>query len=190
MRLFIAIELPPQLKKLLSQIQADLKKLVPDGWKITWVKLENLHLTVQFIGSVEEPRLKEVVAAVQRAASEMVPFKVCLSSLNLFPAARPRVILVGASGQLEVYRKLQKQVRRELKAAGCPLVSGVAPHVTLGRIKKLDDRLPKEEWVKLAEKHLKGALELVVDRISLVQSTLTPRGSVYETLETLPLQPV
>jgi len=162
MRLFVAIELPQNLKSLLSQIQADLKKSVSDGWKITWVKPENLHLTVQFVGSVEEPRLKEVVTAVQRAASEMVPFKVCLSSLNLFPAARPRVILVGASGQLEVYRKLQKQVRRELKAAGCPLVSGVAP--------------------KLAEKHLKGALELVVDRISLVQSALTPRGPVYETL--------
>ncbi|MCG2686385.1 RNA 2',3'-cyclic phosphodiesterase [Candidatus Parcubacteria bacterium] len=188
MRLFVAIELPQNLKSLLSQVQADLKTAVPDDWKITWVTPEKMHLTVQFIGGVEKQRLNEIIMSLQRATFGVAPFELDLSPLNFFPAVRPRVILVEAGGQLDIYQKLQNRVRQELEATDCQLVSKTAPHVTLGRIKKLEGELPKEKWIRLAEKHLKDASEFVVDRVSLIQSTPTSEGSIYRTLISLALK--
>ena len=186
MRLFIAISLPQNIKKLLANLQSDLKETNGD-LKIRWVETENIHLTVQFIGSVEEEQATIVAKAVQQAVVGSTSFRLCLTKLAVFPSrTRPRVILVEMDGQLEIFKNLQKQVRHELRAAGFMDLPRAAAHVTLGRVKQ-PGALPLDKWTKLSEKYWQRAPEWEVVDVDLMQSILNRQGPVYHQLHSFKL---
>jgi len=152
---------------------------------VAWVATENLHVTVKFLGGVEEARLADVAAALTRAAT--VPaFEVEIRGLGAFPtASRPRVLWAGAPGS-PAFTRLAAGIDQALVALGfAPEARGFTPHVTLARIREPRRDVALTEALEAAGARLFGALR--VERVSLMRSDLSPRGARYTELAAAPL---
>ena len=152
---------------------------------VAWVATENLHITVKFLGGVEEARLVDVAAALKGAAT--VPmFEVEIRGLGAFPAAsRPRVLWAGAPGS-PAFTRLAEGIDQALMALGFPPEGrGFTPHVTLGRVREPRRDVALTEALEAAAARSFGALR--VERLSLMRSDLSPRGARYTELAAVPL---
>jgi RNA 2',3'-cyclic 3'-phosphodiesterase len=176
--------LPAQIRHRLAE---EVDALRPHASGVAWVATENLHVTVKFLGGVEETRLADVAVALERAAT--VPaFEVEISGLGAFPtASRPRVLWAGAPGS-PAFTRLAEGVDQALVALGFPPEArGFTPHVTLGRVREPRRDVALTEALEVAAARPFGALR--VERLSLMRSDLSPRGARYTELSTAPLPP-
>jgi 2'-5' RNA ligase len=176
MRLFIAIELPEDIKKGLAQVQDDLRK---NGASATWTRPEGIHLTLKFLGEVVEARVPEIMQALTDAVRGAERFRVEVSGAGAFPSERnPRVLWVGVAGDFEKLATLQAAVEGAMEKLGFePEERKFSPHLTLARIKFLR---PRDNWQNAIEgiKNVSlGGFE--ADRVSLMKSELKPSGAVY-----------
>lgn len=177
MRLFIAIELPEWLRERIVRIQDSLR-----GFRcsIAWVKEENLHITLKFLGDVEEERLESISKTIRRVALSSSPFKLKVKRVGCFPTLRgPRVVWVGVEDSDSLI-SLKEGIEMALEEIGFEREKRpFHPHITFGRIKKI----PEEGWIKKLLSF--GGVEMgtfEVCSISLFRSLLKPRGAVYTKL--------
>ena len=99
-RSFLAFEIPPDMKEAITGVLEEIRRSNLD---IRWVKVDNIHLTVVFIGSIREEDLPEIRAAVGPVCSRYGPFDISLKGPGFFPnARRPRVIWIGLDGDLSL----------------------------------------------------------------------------------------
>jgi len=175
-RAFIAIEISKEIKSEISKIQNLLKTA---GVEAKWVKPENVHLTVAFLGSIDDEQaaaIKEILTPINRFIEKPANYQ--LGQIFAFPnALRARVIFVDLSGKIERLTALAIKIRNELKNEKIwfdekPFVA----HLTLGRFKK-----PKD-INQLAEKIIIKKISFAVKEVSLYQSRLTAAGSLYTKL--------
>lgn len=178
MRAFIALELAGEIKKELSRLEGELRNT---GAGVKWVTPENIHLTLKFLGDIEEERTEGIKKSLDGISSEEKSFEVNLFKLGAFPALdNPRVVWVGIDKGCAEVEKIAKRIEEDLEKLGFPKEERpFSAHLTLGRIKS-----PKNKSV-LTEKLL--TLEVLpksctVKSINLFKSTLTPEGPIYETL--------
>ena len=174
--------LPDEVRRRLAQ-EVDALRRHASG--VAWVATENLHVTVKFLGGVEESRLADVAAALEQAAT--VPaFEVETRGLGAFPtASRPRVLWAGAPGS-PAFRRLAEDIDRALVALGFPPEGrGFTPHVTLGRVREPRRDVALTEALEAAAGRPFGTLR--VERVSLMRSDLSPRGARYTELAAVPL---
>jgi len=182
-RTFICIELPLSIKEYLAALQ---RRLEPLGRGVRWVKPENIHLTLNFLGDVEKASIDKVVQAVARAAQEIPPFSVRLSAAGAFPNLnRPRVYWVGVQDGSGVLLKLQKKIENELD----PDIFAIerrkySPHLTIGRV-KFKDGLEKISDELRVEKC--PPLDIVANEVTIMKSELSPQGAVYTPLAAVKL---
>jgi 2'-5' RNA ligase len=154
---------------------------------VAWVASDNFHLTMKFLGGVEESRLAEVRGALAGVAAGTAPFDVRLCGLGAFPTpGRPRVIWAGCSAGEAPLVALAEAVDRSLGALGFPREDRpFSAHVTIGRVRE-----PRRDPA-LAEAIGRGASlafgDVHVARLSLMRSDLSPRGARYTELAALPL---
>ncbi len=186
LRLFVACELPEVLLSSLAGIQADLRERA--GVQLRWVRPEGIHLTLKFLGEVDESRLDRIEAAL---AGSVEPFDVGIRAVKLggFGGRGLRVIWVGLEGNLDELGELAQVVERALVPAGFEEESRpFRPHFTLARV---PDRLGNGQRRELSE--LVAAFELPampsvrLSQLSLVRSVLGPGGARYETLSNFPV---
>jgi len=184
LRLFIALELPTQVKDRLLELQGRLKAC---GADVRWTRPEGIHLTLKFLGDTDPSAVDSLAEGLGRAASESPCFTLEASGAGAFPnLRRPRVLWAGVKGDLDALGALQGRVEREAASLGYePEKRGFSPHLTLGRVRspknqqRLIDALAKEAYVEL------GRIE--ADRLILFQSELRPSGAVYTALRVLSL---
>src|SRR6266481_9704210 len=94
-RTFIAIDLSDNVRAAIEQAQTRLKR-TNLGVKISWTKVANLHLTLQFLGYVEETVVEKIKAALRLVAAQHQPFDVSVRGGGAFPdEKRPRVVWIG-----------------------------------------------------------------------------------------------
>ena len=181
-RTFVAVLLPDDLR---GRLALAIDALRPHAPGVAWVAAENLHVTVKFLGGVEEARLAEVRAALERAVTAPA-FEVNMRGLGAFPGAtRARVLWAGAPGS-PAFAGLAGAVDRALAGLGFPPeVRGFTPHVTLGRVREPGRNPALASALEAAAHRDFGALR--VDRISLMRSDLSPRGARYTELAGFPL---
>lgn len=181
MRAFIAIELPEGLQKKLADF-IDILKNPQD--KITWVSSKNIHLTLRFLGDVSADDIDSVRNIIQEVAKRHSAFEASIKGTGVFPNPRsPRVVWIGVeNGFAKVYNDLSDR----LVSIGMPKEErGFTPHITLGRIKYIKDIKVFSDLITKHKEDLFGNFR--VDSISLIKSTLTPKGAVYERLYSIPL---
>ena len=177
-RTFIAIEVPRAIQDKISSLQDALKK---EGGKISWVKPENIHLTLKFLGNVEESKIDQIGEALTKAAERITPFNMIVKGTGAFPdMRRPRVIWVGveeASGQL---LNIFNEIEKELSKIGFQKEERrFSPHLTIGRVKtpsgisRLVDKLKTTDFL--------GG-EFTAGEVVLMKSDLKPTGAVYTPL--------
>src|SRR5689334_4831235 len=134
MRTFIAIELPEQIKTELAKLQNELRRAQAD---VSWTKPENIHLTLRFLGEIQERQLEALKRVCAESAAEFAPFRLALKEAGVFPNFRqPRVLWAGLAGELEAAARLQRHLEEGVVSLGfAPGDKPFKPHLTVGRVK-------------------------------------------------------
>jgi 2'-5' RNA ligase len=172
MRVFIAIDVPDEIKDRLASLQNDLR---PAGRTARWVAADSVHLTLKFIGEVREQRIEAIDAALAGLAWRNFP--IAVRGVGFFPGARsPRVLWAGLKAP--TMEALAEQIDTRLERAGFEREKrSFRPHITLARSK--DGRLEKELVAAASKLADLDFGSFTVDRFYLYQSTLKPGGSVH-----------
>jgi 2'-5' RNA ligase len=133
-RLFIAIELPEELKKKLYDFEAELKN---QDDKISWVAPQNIHLTLKFLGNVPQEKIDLIKKEMIVISSAFKVFSAVIKGVGLFPEdKKPYVVWVGVAEGLETLSKIYDILENRLMSLSFEKDERrYQPHFTLGRIK-------------------------------------------------------
>lgn len=182
-RTFVAVDLEhPEVAARIAEVQRGIQE-TDNGVKL--VEPENLHVTLKFLGGVDEAAIPEVVRLL--SGPEVGPFRARLFGVGAFPSvSRPRVIWVGFEEGREELIGLMRWVDSRLRRLGFPREEREPhPHLTIARVKWLRDREALRRVLSSLTSTEFGEIE--VREIRVKKSTLTPRGPIYETLASIPL---
>lgn len=176
MRTFIAIKIPKEIKDKLTKLENDLRNGVFREASIKWVKPENIHLTLKFIGEIDERKLEDIKTGLKKVLREFSPFRLSFSGVGGFPNLRkPRVIWVGMKEDKQTVISLATKIEDALERYGIKKEKREkSPHITIGRVKRpvvLDSKVVEELEFK--------AESFKVAEIFLIKSQLTPEGPIY-----------
>lgn len=176
MRLFVAVNLPPELREAVWAAAEPARRGTPP---VRWVGPDGIHVTLKFLGEVAEERTDAVRAALDRSAAGLRPFELMMEGAGVFPGpSRPRVFWVGiaAEPQLEL---LQHAVEREVAPLGFPTEGRpFRPHVTVGRA----ERSAAAADLRRAAERLTAVTiggSAWIETVDLMHSSLSPRGASY-----------
>ena len=175
-RLFAALSLPDDLRARLAALGGGI-----DGAR--WVGLENLHITLRYIGEVSEPVADEIVYALGAVRAE--PFSVTLVGAGHFESrGRPRAVWVGVKESADLVA-LHDQINRALIRSGLPPEGRkYTPHITIGWLKDArHSRVPR--WLETNGAFFAPAFE-IFDFI-LYESRIGRKGSSYLPIVQYPL---
>ena len=184
-RSFIAIELPAAVISLLDNVQQELKVL---RLKARWVRPQNIHLTLKFLGNIVSGEIEKIGRAMVDAAGDSAPFTLTIGGIGFFPdIKRPRVIWVGLDGAKPALFKLQRNLADRLAIAGFPKEKrSFKAHLTLGRIRQAVNPNIVDQAIQ-GYSDL-GDLKFTANRIILFKSDLKPTGAVYSHLKQVDLR--
>jgi len=176
-RSFIAVEIPKDVRDEISGLQTNLKSSA--GSSVRWVANDNLHLTLIFLGEVEDNFLNKVKEQLALAVKTVKAFEAILNGLGAFPSQRsPRIIWIGMDKGNDETSSLQSKVEKQLVTIGYkPEERKFHSHLTIGRAKGII-----KEPAKIFETQYTSR-NFPVKSIVLFKSTLRPQGPIYEKLQ-------
>jgi 2'-5' RNA ligase len=183
-RAFIAIELPDEVKETVALI---IKRLRPAQYRyVKWVAPEGTHMTIKFLGNIYSSQIPQITDIMKTAAGRVPPLELRLGRLGMFPnEQRPRVIWVALEGNTEPLAAMQREIEKALEPMGfAPENRAFTPHLTLGRVRdnaSADDR--KEIGGVVKAKKIDYEASFTLRELSLMKSTLTPTGAIYNRLD-------
>jgi 2'-5' RNA ligase len=175
MRAFIAIDISDEVRATLGEVQ---QRLARTRAKVKWVGPENIHLTMKFLGEIEDEMPEAVKEAMADATNGAQPIEFEVAGLGTFPLrGAPRVVWAGVSRGADRITRVQSRLETALESLGFAKERTFTPHLTLGRVKlpKGSDDLP--DRVAGAGDTRFGTC--VADKLILFESTLTPQGARY-----------
>lgn len=188
-RAFIAIDLTPAILQHLEQVSVQLKKRL-EGVPVRWVPVDNIHLTLKFLGDVSLANVDMLKKILQTEVEGHHAFEISVGGLGAFPSLhRPRVVWVGVEAPTEL-TAVQNGIESAMARLGYAREERpFSAHLTLGRVSRnamgRDERLIGEaiEAIKL------GFLGVArVNEVHLYKSDLLPNGAVYTRLFTASLK--
>jgi len=182
MRTFLCIPINAGLRHALAQVSTDLRRQVRTP--ASWVRPENYHVTVRFLGEIEPILTVDLEAICRRIAQGIPAFNLTIDRLGAFPTpARPRVLWAGGDAPAS-FSELSTVLNYELGGLGFPEErKETVAHITLARLKAPDDGS--------VDRAFRAAGRLVpqtvlADRLVLMESQLGPDGSSYTPLFSRP----
>jgi 2'-5' RNA ligase len=183
-RLFIAVNLPPDLRQRIWDAAEPLRAA---RYPVRWVTPDGIHVTLKFLGEVGPDREAEIVASMGTAVQGAKTFELPLGGFGAFPAARrPRVLWAGCD-PVPPLELLQHRMEQEMERLGFP-VEGRAfhPHVTLGRVQR-DARPGAFEDLEERLNRLAFSGTTMVESVDLMESRLAREGAQYTRRQAVPL---
>jgi 2'-5' RNA ligase len=176
MRLFIAIELPPEIKQGIAKVQEQLRET---GATANWTRPEGIHLTLKFLGEVEESRVDEIRNVLASAVGAKGRLSLAIAGAGTFPNVKnPRVLWLGVAGDIEKLVALQASVEDAMEKITFDREERkFSPHLTLARIKFPKPRDNWQQKIESIRDVMLGAFE--AGYISLMKSELNREGAVY-----------
>ncbi len=182
LRVFVGVPVGAAVAERISAVRNEF-----GGEAVRWVPAENLHLTLKFLGDVEEAQVVSIRSALREALAGTAGFGVTARGLGVFPdARRPRVLWMGlAAPELA---QVAGQVDRALEPLGVErAATRFRPHATIGRWRR-----PEPPGVSLREELTRWRDrefgEFRMDAVTLFRSTLRPAGATYSPLEVFRLE--
>ena len=176
MRVFIAIEAPAELKKKIYSFQNELKK--HDILEGNWTK--EYHLTLKFLGEVDESKIKEIEKSLADLAGRTKKFELSLQGISAFPSKDfARVLWLGVGKGYEEALVLHEEIDASLAKLGFVKEKKYENHITLCRVEKVSDKKSLKEV--FAKQMNFGTFE--VSEIKLIKSSLNAKGPVYTDLK-------
>jgi 2'-5' RNA ligase len=185
MRLFIAIEIPDEIKKEMVKVQEQLRKANVDA---SWTRAEGMHLTLKFLGEVPEMKVPEIAGGLHSAAEGAGRFRLEVKGVGTFPNPRnARVVWIGFSGDIGKLTELQEAIEDAMERIGFAREERrFTAHLTLGRIKHIRSR---DGWLSALEAMKDIRISgFDVDAVSLMKSELRPSGAVYTEMSRVELK--
>ena len=181
MRLFVALELPAAVRENLGALLKALRAVSP---QTRWVRPENLHLTLKFIGEVPETEFAVIRNALAAARSDQ-PVALEFRGLGFFPnEKRPRVFWAGIEASPNL-KTLAAEIDRAMEKLGIPCEQRpFSPHLTLARFEPPE--LPEKLRSAIEENAAREFGSFRTNQYQLIESKLKPSGAEYTTLESLP----
>src|SRR5438128_9044052 len=176
MRVFIAVDLPNELRKELATLQRELEPLTDTA---RWVAPESIHITLKFLGEVAEKRIDDIDAALTGLTWKA--FTITVRGVGFFPGNRsPRVFWAGM--EAPTMQNLAEELDTRLEPFGFEKENrAFRPHITLARAR--DSRIDSS-LVNAASRYAERAFgAFTVDRLYLFQSVLKPSGAVYQRIK-------
>jgi 2'-5' RNA ligase len=179
-RLFFALELPPEVKRALGKLRPSV-----DDSSYRWVDPASMHLTLAFLGEQPAARLDALDEVGSAAASASRPGVLRLGAPGTFGGRNaPRVLWVGLDGDLDALGAIQARLDRGLRHAGFELEErAYSPHITLARRRPAARGGAPPGW---PPEHVSRD-PIPVDHVTLFESRLSPRGATYIALRDFPL---
>lgn len=184
-RTFIAIPLPDEIHWKLAEFQSLLKIHNAD---ISWVKSDNIHLTLQFLGEIHPNLVEKVGQSLEEIVPTQSPFTCEIAGTGVFPnPKRARVLWIGISQGKEQVIQLQSAIEQSLEKLNIPKENrAFHPHLTLGRV-----RSPKNLDVVVSELLNQNNLSFGITEVAhviLFSSKLSPSGAFYSPLKQVTLK--
>jgi 2'-5' RNA ligase len=187
-RVFIAIEIPPEIRRAIAFHTTDLRKKLGKSL-VRWVPLSNIHLTLKFLGDVSKPNVELLAQMLSAEATSHMKFSFQVGTFGVFPQMRkPRVLWIGIQAPVQL-ETLYQGVEAAAERLGYERESRkFSPHLTIGRV---NQRIEREDIQRLratlsqVDIPLLGTVE--VNAIHLFRSELTPSGAIYTRLHSAPL---
>jgi len=184
-RSFLAFEQPPEMQAILSRVSGELRRSRLD---VRWVKPENIHLTVVFLGNIRSEDAEAMASPLQRLCLTTAPFQLSLKGTGCFPNSRkPRVLWIGLEGDVERMGRFRDSLQEALQPFGVPGEDrAFRPHLTLGRFRSVGRAEREVESLLASYQDLTGPVCCLKELI-LFRSELKPGGSIYTRLRSWPL---
>jgi 2'-5' RNA ligase len=182
-RLFVALEIPLTARKNLSALIASLRAITREP---RWVRAENLHVTLKFLGEVAESKLAAVQTALGGIRSHQA-VTLAFRGLGFFPnEKKPRVFWAGIEASSNL-KTLAADIEGAMERCGIAReMREFSPHLTLARLER---SLPEAFRKAIAENAQREFGSLRTGEFHLKQSKLKPSGAEYTTLKTFPFSP-
>ncbi len=173
MRLFIAVDLPTELRKTLGDLQRQLRSATT---KARWVAADSIHITLKFLGEVPEKRIDEIHGALSDLTWKSFP--ITIRGIGFFPGTRsPRVFWAGM--EAPTMQELAEELDVRMERLGFEKEKrAFRPHITLARAR--DTRIDAALVAAAAEFENREFGSFTADRVFLFRSTLKQSGAVYE----------
>ena len=188
MRAFLAIELDAALRayvtRAIADVRAHVDALAPDA-VCGWVRPEQIHLTIRFLGELSDTQVRAVAAALQRPLA-VPPFDLALAGIDVFPSrGRPRVCWLGVAVGGDAVVQLERVVTARLASAVGPAAGDpFHPHVTLGRVRR--PGMLRAATLRQAAP-VSTSPTMRVDAITLFESRLVPAPARHLPVVRIPL---
>lgn len=184
MRVFAAIKPPENITDAIGRYVGGLRAEFRNA-PVKWERPEKLHITLKFIGDMDEQRLGHFIEAVKAAAAANSPFKVQISDAGAFLRPRgPRVLWLGVGSGKDILAQIATAIDALFsRSTESVKPSDFNPHLTIARLKRDGDFEP------LIVKHVSGKfspLEFTASDIVILESELLPIGSVYKEIARIP----
>jgi RNA 2',3'-cyclic 3'-phosphodiesterase len=188
LRAFIAVEIPAGIRQAVCHTTADLRQGI--GSLVRWVPVDNMHLTLTFLGDVSPSNIDMLSQMIRAEADLFGCFEFHLGGLGSFPSLkRPRVIYIGIQAPAAL-----EALHRGIEAASRRLgydseERGFSPHLTIGRVRQNVTATEQQTIRRALEATKIDSLGTArVDSVHLYRSDLKPNGSVYTRLYSAPLK--
>jgi len=182
-RVFIAVNLPLNVKEKLEAVQKETDKAFSffNGFcPVKWTRKNNLHITLLFLGNVEMEDVFYAFEKVGEIADKVGTFEIVLNEISYSPSDNPRMVWVSGEKSEEL-KEVQNYLDKELLGHGN---KEFTPHITLGRIKQWQFRkIDREEIPGLGEINLR----FKVNSLEVMESELKRGGPDYTVLKSFPL---
>jgi 2'-5' RNA ligase len=184
-RLFIAINLPPAIRRSIVDVTAPMREAAP---RLSWVTEERLHLTMEFLGDRTDDAVAALEAALTRAVTGHSPVEHALRGLGAFPNLRaPRIVWLGVEPDPKL-ELLQHDLSRACGELGYERdARAFRPHITLGRA-RAPLRAEAARALAAAARAVTWSATVEATRVDIMESRLLPSGARYGVVAAIPLR--
>jgi 2'-5' RNA ligase len=181
MRIFLAVFPSAEAQRAAAAV---IERLRQPGDGVSWVQRDNLHYTLRFMGDLGASGLSRVSEAAREGAAGHARFEATLGAVGAFPnLRRARVLWLGLSEGGEALAAVARSVEEALRRKGFDHADHpFKPHLTIGRVRE-----GGQDWTERLSDVAAEPARFGVERVRVIQSTLSPKGSIYRVRAEAPL---